>query len=221
VIPLSEDVASTVAVVISWVFLLCIIPLLIATRRPFNDPRRAHPSPVMWGTWFFSGMVSSVGLLLSGQPLITWLGKTALSLGPLIVAIVAIKCGEKIVATTVDKVCGIIAVLGLIGYCIMYFGEHDAITAAYISVFSVMLIDSVAIVPGWHDAYTSPEPIAEIVTFSIALLAVIAALSILPLPWTFLSAGLFCFLGLQMVSMIVVLYVGRVRHQRGLAVQVD
>jgi len=175
----------------------------------------------MWGTWFFAGMVSSVGLLLSGQPLVTWLGKTALSLGPLIVAVVALWYGEKLVATTIDKVCGIIAVLGLVGYCIVYFGEHDAVTAAYISVFAVMIIDAVAIIPGWHDAYTSAEPLAEIVTFSIALLAVIAALSILPLPWTFLSAGLFIYLGLEMVSMIVVLYVGRVRHQRGLTVPVD
>jgi len=214
--PIPDDVVSTIAYVLSWVFLLSVAPLCVATVQ-----KKASPSPIMWGTWFFSGMVSSVGLLLAGTPLVTWLGKTALSVGPLIVAVVALFCGVKLVATTVDKVCGIIAVLGLIGYCVVYFGENDPIAAAWVSVTAVILIDSAAIIPGWYDAYNSAEPIAEIVTFVIALAAVIAALCILPWPWALLSCTLFIFLGLQMVSMIVVLQLGRVRHQRGLAVPVD
>jgi hypothetical protein len=270
--PLPDGVVSAVSTAANWLVLLCIAPLVYATARyPYDDPRRAHPSPVTWGTWFPVGLVATIGLALGGAPTSAWTIKLFLSLGPGILAVVALYCGERLLATRVDRwslalggiglLLYVLVYFGFIGspavfysvlalafilaltagvvlrrgnrqraltvrkwsltlsgtavviYVLMYFGADDPYAAGLVAVATAIAVDAIGAVPTWVNGWRDGAPPAEILTFGLALVSVVAVLCILPWPWTWLSATYLVFLGLQMISIIAVDVWGRHRAQ--------
>src|SRR6478752_10742429 len=142
--PLPDGLISAVSAAANWLVLLCIVPLCWATWRPYDDPRRAHPSPVTWGIWFLVGMVATVGLALGGAPTSAWTIKLFLSLGPAIVAVVALYRGEKLLATRVDKWSLALGGIGLVFYVLAYFGAigpADPYAAGLVAVATAIAVD--------------------------------------------------------------------------------
>lgn len=215
--PLPDGVVSAVSTAANWLVLLCVAPLCWATwRYPYDDPRRAHPSPVTWGIWFLVGMVATVGLALGGAPTSAWTIKLFLSLGPVIVAVVALWRGERLLATRVDRWSLALGGAGLVAYVLAYFGvvgPADPYAAGLVAVGTAIAVDAIGAGPTWAAGWRYGAPMAELVTFALALVSVVAVLCILPWPWTWLSATYLVFLGLQMVSIIAVDAVGRHRAQ--------
>jgi len=213
--PLPDGVINSVSTAANWLVLLCVAPLCFATwRYPKDDPRRAHPSPVTWGIWFLVGMVATVGLALGGAPTSAWTIKLFLSLGPVIVAVVALCCGERLLATRVDRWSLGLGGIGLVAYVLVYFGAigpADPYAAGLVAAGTAIAVDAIGAWPTWVNGWRDGAPAAEITTFALALISVVAVLCILPWPWTWLSATYLVFLGLQMISIIVVDSVGRRR----------
>lgn len=215
---------NTTIGVVSWVAniltLICIVPLCWSTiRYDIDDPRRAHPKPAMWGVWFVVGSVATVGTALGGAPAAAWLLKGFLSLGPAIVAVVALYRGEKLIVTKIDRWSLWLCAAGIIVYIPLFFGwigPAEPVTAGLVVVGMAILVDIIAASGTYHDAWQSPEPISEIVTFGLALLSVLAVLCILPWPWTWLGSTYLVFLAFQMASIIAVLWAGRRRSHRPL-----
>lgn len=215
--PLPDDLRETVSTVTSWVFLLCIIPTIWPLRHRMADPRRTHPKPVTWGTWFIVGSMATIGQALGGVPVEAWIAKAFLSLGPLIIAVAALIRHEPLIVDAVDRWSLWLCVAGTAVYVPLYFGwfgPAEPVAAGLVVVGVAILVDSIAAVPTWHSALHRRAPIGEIVTFALALVAVLAVLCILPWPWTWLGSALLCFLALQMVSIIGTLAFGRSRVRR-------
>lgn len=218
--PLPDDVIAVVSTTSNWIFLLSIVPLCWSTiRHPMQPtPPRAHPKAVTWLTWFLVGSMATIGQALGGAPPEAWTAKAALSAGPLIVAIVAVLRREPWVVTEIDRWSLWLCALGVAVYVPLFFGAigpADPYAAGLVVVGVAILVDIIAAVPTWGDALRERAPISTVITFSCALVAVLAVLCILPRPWTLLSAPLFCFLALQMISIIVTLLIGRARHPAG------
>jgi len=215
--PLSDATIVAVLWVTSWLFLLCIAPLLWSTIRYRYDeaPKRAHPKPVMWATWFLIGSMATIGQALGGAPLQAWWAKGVLSLGPAIVAVVAVLRHEPLVITRVDRWTLWLCAVGIVIYIPLYFGligPADPVAAGVVVVVTAMLVDAIASAGMLYSAVHSREPLTQIVTFALALCGVLTILAILPVPWTFLSAGLLIFLGVQQVLIITAFAYGRARN---------
>jgi len=213
--PLPDGVITWVSWVANVLTLVCIVPLCWATwRYEHDDPRRAHPKPAMWGVWFIVGSVATVGTALGGAPAAAWLLKGFLSLGPAIVAVVALARGERLIVTRIDRWSLWLCVAGIVVYVPLFFGwigPAEPVAAGLVVVGMAILVDIIAASGTYHDAWRSPEPMAEIVTFGLALVSVLAVLCILPMPWTWLGSVYLAFLALQMTSIIAVLWAGRRR----------
>lgn len=216
--PLPDGVVGAVSWLANALTLLCIVPLCWATwRHNYSDPKRAHPKPVTWGVWFVVGSVATVGMALGGAPASAWLLKLCLSLGPAVVAAVALYKGERLIVTRVDRWSLWLCALGIVVYVPLYFGwigPADPVAAGLVVVGMAILVDVIAAGPTYHEAWRSPEPVAEIVTFGLALVSVLAVLCILPTPWTWLGSTYLVFLAFQMGSIIAVLWLGRRRVPR-------
>jgi hypothetical protein len=215
--PLPDTVITALSWATSWLFLLCIAPLLWSLHYPYRHPKRAHAKPVMWGTWFIVGSMATVGQALGGAPPQSWWAKGALSLGPIIVAVVAVLRHEPLVITRVDRWSLWMCLLGIVIYIPLYFGWLGSpvpYRAGEFVVVVAMLVDTVAAAGMLYGAWRGREPVTQIVTFALALGGVLTVLCILPVPWTFLSAGTLCFLAAQQVLIIGALAGGRARHPR-------
>ena len=206
--PLPDGVISAVSWTANILTLLCVAPLCWSTLRyDFDDPRRAHPRPVTWGIWFLVGMIATVGLALGGAPTSAWTIKLFLSLGPVIVAAVALYRGEKLLVTRVDRWSLGLGLLGVLVYIPIYFGwigPADAYAAGLVAAGTAILVDAIGAGPTWEAGWRDGAPMPEIVTFALALVSVCAVLCILPWPWTLLSSAYLVFLAVQMVSIIAV-----------------
>jgi hypothetical protein len=217
--PLPDATRAAVSQATSWVFLLCIVPLLWSTvRYPYQHDKRAHPKPVMWATWFLVGSMATIGQALGGAPIESWRAKLFLSAGPAIVAIVALLWHEPLVITWVDRWSLWLCVAGVAVYVPLFFGwigPADPVAAGVVVVVVAMVVDLTASAGQIYSVVREREPVTQIVTFGLALAAVLAVLCILPWPWTFLSAAIFVFLAVQQVCIIAALAVGRARHPRG------
>lgn len=208
--PISPTEADTVGILSSIVTLLCVGPLVWLTWR-----RRAEPRPGTWAVWFFVGLVGTIGMATGGAPFSSWILKLGLSLGPAVVAAVALYRGVPWRATLVDRWSMATAAGGLLVYAAVYFGSGgpDAgLVAGTIAVAVAMFVDFVGAIPTWYQAWR--EPSEPIITYAVAWCAVVAVLLTLPLPWTFLSAGYLVFLALQMASIIFALVWGRRRARQ-------
>lgn len=212
--PLQDGTIMAVSWTANALTLLCVAPLCWATWKAKDDPQRAHPSPVTWGIWFLVGMVATVGLALGGAPTSAWTIKLFLSLGPVIVAAVALYRGERLLATAVDRWSLALGGVGLLAYVLVYFGvigPADPYMAGLVAVGTAILVDAIGAGPTWANGWRDGAPLAEVVTFTLALVSVVAVLCILPWPWTWLSATYLVFLALQMASIIAVDVAGRRR----------
>jgi hypothetical protein len=207
--PLPTSVTDAVAHYAAWLSLLCIAPLAVQTIRG-----RAHPPAVTWGVWAPVGLVASFALAFSGQPFGTWYLKLFLSLGPLIMFIVAAIWAGNWRTDRFDWAAIAIAV----GGTSIYIGAFNADDprAPYVAVVMAMLVDTAGIWPTWRRAWRNPRDgfTAQVATFGLAAVSVIAVLLTLPWPWTFLSAGLLLFLLAQMISIIAVFTAGQIRERR-------
>jgi len=213
--PLSDTTIVAVTWATSWLFLLCITPLLWSLHYPYEHPRRAHAKPVMWGTWFIVGSMATVGQALGGAPFESWWAKAVLSTGPLIVAVVAVLRHEPLVITKVDQWTLWMCLIGVAIYIPLFFGLLGPAAPEGAGIFVVivaMVVDTVAAAGMLYGAWRGREPVTQIVTFTLALGGVLTILCTLPVPWTFLSAGIFVFLAAQQVLIIAALIGGRVRH---------
>lgn len=214
--PLSDATIATVLTITSWTFLLCIAPLLWSLHYPMQPtPPRAHPRPVMWATWFLIGSMATIGQALGGAPPQSWVSKAALSTGPIIVAAVALWRGEPLVITRVDRWVLWLCAAGVAIYVPLFFGwigPADPVAAGVVVVVTAMVVDAIASVGTIYAAVREREPVTQIITFALALAAVLIVLCILPWPWTFLSAAIFVFLAVQQVCIIAALAIGRARH---------
>lgn len=205
-------VPATVVDVVSWlasaVTLLCVAPLCVLTWQ-----RKAHPSPVTWAIWAAVGIVATAAMALGGAPWSAWLLKGALSLGPVAVAVVASVRGGSWQADRIDRVCLYAGALGTVVYAVVLIGGTEAASAGLIAVGMAMLVDAIGAGPTWARGWREPRG-ELILTYALALGSVLAVLCILPWPWTLLSAAYLCFLAVQMISIIAVLYAGRRRDAR-------
>jgi len=206
--PLPDGVIATVSWTANVLTLLCVAPLCWATwRYDYDDPRRAHPRPVTWGIWFLVGMIATVGLALGGAPTSAWTIKLFLSLGPVIVAAVALYRGERLLVTRVDRWSLGLGLLGVAIYIPVYFGwvgPADAYAAGLVAAAAAILVDIIGAGPTWEAGWRYGAPLPEIVTFALAWVSVSAVLCILPWPWTLLSSAYLWFLWAQMLSIIAV-----------------
>jgi len=162
---------------------------------------------VAWGTWFLVGMVATVGLALGGAPTSAWTIKLFLSLGPAIVAVVALYRGERLLATRVDRWSLGLGGVGLVVYVLVYFGiigPADPYAAGLVAAGTAIAVDAIGAWPTWMNGWRDGAPTAEVITFTLALASVVAVLCILPWPWTLLSSAYLMFLAVQMVSIIAV-----------------
>lgn len=212
--PLPDGVIETVATVCRWVFLLCIIPIIWPLRYPLGHPKRTNPEPVTWGTWFLVGSMATIGQALGGAPVDAWLAKLFLSIGPLIVAVLAVARHEPWVANRVDRWSLALCAVGVIIYVPLTFGwvgPADPVTAGLIVINVAIVVDTIAAVPTCHSALRRHAPTGEVVTFACALTAVLVTLAILPTPWTWLGNALLCVIALQQVAIIATLVIGRRR----------
>lgn len=224
--PLPDGTISAVSWTANILTLLCVAPICWATwRYDHDDPRRAHPKPVTWGIWFLVGIVATVGLALGGAPTSAWSIKLFLSLGPVIVFAIALWRGEQLIVTRADRWSLILGGIGVVVYVVVYFGwlatylpsyfwwmgAGDPYTAGLVAAATAIVVDTIGAVPTWVNGWEHGAPTAEVVTFALALVSVLAVLCILPWPWTLLSAAYLVFLALQMASIIAVDYRGR-RH---------
>lgn len=224
ILPVSEGTANLIGTTASIATLLCIIPMCVAMFRPYEDEKRAHPSPITWGLWFFVGMVATTGMALGGAPFSAWILKLGLSLGPIIVAVIAWLRDEPLIANTVDWWSFAIGTAGLIVYILLYagvVGPSDPYAAGVAAVIAAILVDIVAAWPTWYSAVHRSAPMSEIITFAIAWVSVSAVLLILPLPWEFLTWAVLTFLWFQMLSIIGTLWWGRIRHPYGNQLEVE
>jgi hypothetical protein len=219
--PLDDATIAAVSWTANILTLLCVAPLCWATwRYDYDDPRRAHPRPVTWAVWFLVGMVATVGLALGGAPTSAWTIKLFLSLGPIIVAVVALYRGESWLVTAIDRWSLILGGVGVLLYIPVYFGwwaPADAYAAGLVAAGTAILVDAIGAGPTWEQGWRHGAPLAEIVTFGLAFLSVCAVLCILPWPWTLLSCAYLIFLAAQMVSIIVVDALGSHRHPQDTA----
>jgi hypothetical protein len=216
--PISESTASAIGVIAPIISLLCIIPMCVALFKPYDAAGRSHPPPVTWGLWFFVGLVATVGIALGGAPFASWGYKLGLSLGPIIVALLAVWRKEPVIATRIDRLTFYIGTGGLLLYIVIYTATSDPVAAGWISVIAAMVVDTIAAWPTWHSAMNRHAPMAEVITFAIAWVTTTVVLLTLPVPWTFLSAGIFVFLWFQMLSIIITLLIGRKRITEDTAV---
>lgn len=208
--------ATTVGWISSIITLLCVVPLMIATRRG-----EARPSPVTWAVWFAVGMIATIGMALGGAPLSAWLIKLGLSLGPIAVAIYAVRCGVPWTADRTDRVSLTLGMAGTALYAAVYFGAlgpADPVSAGLVAVGTAMAVDAIGAWPTWVRAWRYPHD-ELILTYALALSSVIAVLVTLPLPWTWLSASYLVFLALQMASIIALLAAGRLRDRVDVSVE--
>jgi hypothetical protein len=212
--PLPDTVVTALSWATSWLFLLCLAPLLWSLHWPYQDGRRAHVKPVMWFTWFVVGSMATFGQAFGGAPPQAWWAKGALSAGPLLVAVVAVLRHEPLIITWVDKWTLWMCAAGILIYVPLYFGFSHSDAGVFVVVVA-MLVDTVAAAGMLYGSWRGREPVTQIVTFSLALAGVLTVLCILPVPWTFLSAGTLCFLAVQQVLIIGALAGGRARHPRG------
>jgi hypothetical protein len=216
--PLSDATIAVVSTITSWVFLLCIIPILLSLRHPYYpSPPRAHPKPVMWATWFLVGGMATFGQMFGGAPPQAWVAKAALSAGPIIVAAVALWRGEPLVITVVDRWVLVLCAIGVVIYVPLFFGwigPADPYAAGVVVVVTAMVVDAIASAGTIYSAIHEREPVSQIITFGLALAAVLGVLCILPVPWDWLSAAIFVFLAVQQVLIIVALVLGRVHNPR-------
>jgi hypothetical protein len=195
--------------VVSWlasaITLLCVVPLCVATLR-----RKARPSPVTWTIWAAVGLVATFAMALGGAPWSAWLLKGALSLGPIAVAGCALGAGIPMVADRFDRWSYVLGSLGAGVYAYLLVEGITAATAGLVAVGAAMAVDAIGAVPTWRRAWKHPHD-ELILTYALALASVVAVLCILPVPWTWLSSAYLCFLAVQMVSIIGVLWAGRRR----------
>jgi len=213
--PLDDGVIETVATVCRWIFLLCIIPTIWPLRHRMNDPRRTHPKPGMWLVWFIVGSMATIGQAFGGAPFDAWAAKAFLTLGPLIIAVLALLRHEPLVMNAVDRRSLVLCAAGIAAYIPLYFGwfgPADPLAAGLVVVGLAMLVDGIAAVPTWYDTVRRHVPVGEIVTFALAFVAVLATLAILPWPWTWLGSMLLVFLAAQQVTLIATMVIGRVRN---------
>lgn len=206
------SVADAVGLASSIATLLCVAPLVYLTWIRHPDGR---PSPVTWSTWFAVDLVATLGMALGGAPFSAWVLQLGLSLGPLVVAAVALHRGVAWRATKLDRWSLGLAAVGLTVYVLVYFGAigpADPVTAGIVAVVVAMLVDAIGAGPTWYQAWTDPREPA--ITYVVAWFAVAAVLLTLPLPWTFLSAAYLVFLAVQMLSIIAALRAGRGRARR-------
>jgi hypothetical protein len=214
--PLSDGLRDVVSVATSWIFLLCIIPTVWPLRHRFDDPRRTHPKPGMWGTWFIVGSMATFGQAFGGAPPEAWVAKAALSAGPLIIAVWALLRHEPLIISAVDRWSLILCGVGILIYIPLFFGwigpaEPEA--AGLVVVLVAIVVDTIASVPFILQALGRAAPVGEVVTFGIALGAVLAVLVILPWPPTWLGHLLLCFLAVQQIFIIWSLQTGRDVHR--------
>jgi hypothetical protein len=215
--PLSAHTVIVVSTVTSWIFLLCIIPTVWPLRHRFTDPRRTHPKPGMWGTWFIVGSMATIGQAFGGAAPESWIAKAALSTGPLIIAVWALIRHEPLIIEPIDRWSLILCGIGIVIYVPLFFGwigpaEPEA--AGLVVVIAAILVDTIASVPFILQALRRHAPIGEVVTFAIAFAAVLTVLAILPVPWTWLNNLLLCFLACQQIVIIWALLAGRARNPR-------
>jgi len=212
---LPNDLIETIATVCRWVFLLCIIPIIWPLRHPLGHPKRTHPEPVTWLTWFLVGSMATIGQALGGSPYDAWAGKLFLSIGPLVVGVLALLRHEPLVANRVDRWSLALCAAGVIAYIPLTFGwigPADPVLGGLVVINVAIVVDTIAAVPTCHSALTRRAPVGEIVTFAIALAATLTTMAILPVPWTWLSNALFVVLAMQMIAIIASLVVGRSRN---------
>jgi len=212
---LPNPLIETIATVCRWVFLLCIVPIIWPLRHPLGHPQRTHPEPVTWLTWFLVGSMATIGQALGGAPYDAWAGKLFLSLGPLVVGVLALLRREPLVANTVDRWSLALCAAGVAAYVPLTFGwigPADPVLGGLVVINVAIVVDTIAAVPTCYSALHRHAPVGEIVTFGVALAATLTTMAILPVPWTWLSNALFVVLAAQMVAIIVSLSLGRARN---------
>jgi hypothetical protein len=216
--PLPDGLIETVATVCRWAFLLCIIPIIWPLRHPMGHPKRTHPQPVTWLTWFLVGSMATIGQAFGGAAPDAWLGKLFLSIGPLIVGVLALARREPVAVNAVDRWSLALCAVGVALYVPLTFGwigPADPVTAGLIVINVAIVVDTIAAVPTCRSTVQRYVPAGEIVTFAIVLPATLVTLAILPVPWTWLSNALFCVLALQMIAILTTMVIGRRRHAPG------
>jgi hypothetical protein len=209
--PLAPTTINAVGLLASIGTLLAVGPLVYLTARG-----RACPRPLTWLTWFAVGMVATVGMALGGAPFSAWITKLGLSLGPLVVAVVARAKGVPWAADRTDRISMALSGAGFAAYVLIYFGvlgPADPLAAGLVAVFTAMAVDAVCAVPTWRHAWSHPHD-ELVLTYAIAAACVFAVLLTLPTPWTWLGSSYLVFLELQMWSIIAVLTLGRARVRR-------
>lgn len=221
--PLDNDLIETVATACRWIFLLCIIPIIWPLRYPLGHPQRTHPKPMTWGVWFLVGSMATIGQAFGGAPPDAWLAKLFLSIGPAVVAVLALLRHEPIVADVVDRWSLALCALGVAVYIPLTFGwigPADPVLGGLVVINVAIIVDTIAAVPTCHSALHRHAPVGEIVTFGFALAATLVTMAILPVPWTWLSNALFVVLALQMIAIIASLVIGRARTPQAVAPEV-
>jgi hypothetical protein len=214
---LPNNLIDVVATVARWTFLLCIIPTIWPLRHPLGHPKRTHPKAMTWGTWFLVGSMATFGQAFGGAPPDAWLAKLFLSIGPLIVAVLAFVRHEPLVADAIDRWSLVLCAIGVIVYVPLFFGwlgPADPVLAGLIVINLAIVVDTIAAVPTCHSALQRRAPNGEIVTFVLALVATLATISILPLPWTWLGNALLCVLALQQIAIITTMVMGRMHSEK-------
>lgn len=209
--PLPAAVLDTIGTIASIGTLLAVGPLVYLTARG-----RACPRPLTWLAWFAVGMVATVGMALGGAPFSAWITKLGLSLGPLVVAVVARAKGIPWAADRTDRISMALSGAGFVAYVLIYFGvlgPADPLAAGLVAVFAAMAVDAVCAMPTWRHAWSHPYD-ELVLTYALAAACVFAVLLTLPTPWTWLGSSYLVFLELQMWSIIAVLVIGRARVRR-------